>query len=273
MEASEHGRRVLVTGGSMGIGRACAQRLAGEGWRVLVAARGRGAIDETLAELPGDGHAGLSLDVSEPADWDAAAAELAGIGGLVHAAAVIGPVGPAESVDPSEFLDVLRINVLGTFLAARACAGPLRESSGRMVAFSGGGGTGPLERFDAYASSKAATVRLVENLALQGIEVNAVSPGFVATRMHDVTLEAGPELAGRDYYERTQRDLEEGGTSPELAAELVSFLLSPEAEGISGKLISAPWDPWREEDFRRRLRSDDSFATVRRIDDQFFASV
>lgn len=254
----------------MGIGRACAERLAADGWRVAVAARGAAAIDETLAGLSGEGHEGLQLDVSQPSGWEAAADSLHGLDALVHAAAIIGPVGPVEDIAPGTFLDVLNINVAGTFLAVQSCLPALRASSGRAVVFSGGGATGPLERFDAYAASKAATVRLVENLSLQGLRINSVAPGFVATRMHEATLDAGPEQAGRDYYERTRRELETGGTPPEEAAELVAFLVSPEAEGISGKLISAPWDPWREQDFRQKLRADESFGTIRRIDGQSF---
>jgi NAD(P)-dependent dehydrogenase (short-subunit alcohol dehydrogenase family) len=256
----------------MGIGRACAGRLAADGCRVVVAARGNEAIEETLEALPGEGHEGLALDVSEAKSWDAASVSLAELDSLVHAAATIGPVGPIEEIDPAEFLAVLRVNVLGTLLAVKSCLGALRKSSGAAVVFSGGGGTGPLERFDAYAVSKSATVRLVENLSLQGIRINAVAPGFVATRMHDATLEAGPARAGEQYYERTKKELESGGTPPEIAAELVAFLLSPEAEGIAGKLISAPWDPWREKEFQDKLRGDESFATIRRIDDQFFTS-
>ncbi len=272
MEGSDSRGRVLVTGGSMGIGRACAKRLAADGWRVIVAARGRGEIDRAVAELPGDGHEGLRLDVGEPTDWDAAADALEELSGLVHAAAIIGPVGPVEDIDPPEFLDVMRINAFGTFLAVRSCIASLRKSSGRIVAFAGGGATGPLERFDAYASSKAATARLVENVSRQGIPINAVAPGFVATRMHDATIAAGPKTAGEEYYERTKHELQQGGQPPELAAELVAFLLSPQAGGISGKLISAPWDPWREEEFRAKLRDDPDFATIRRIDDQFFVA-
>ena len=70
------------------------------------------------------------------------------------------------------------------------------------MTFSGGGGTSPLPRYDAYAASKAAVVRLTENLAADGeIEINAVAPGFVATRMHDGTLQAGPKAAGQRYYD------------------------------------------------------------------------
>jgi 3-oxoacyl-[acyl-carrier protein] reductase len=260
--------RVLVTGGSMGIGAACARRLAREGWSVLLAARGREALAATLATLDGEGHATLALDVGDPAAW--AAADLGELDALVHAAAVIGPIGAAADVDPAAFLDVLRVNVLGTFLAVRSCLPLLGD--GPIVAFSGGGATGPLARYDAYAASKAATARLVENLAADGVRINAIAPGFVATRMHDATLAAGPAGAGVAYHERTRAELEAGGTPPDVAAELVSFLLSDAAQGISGRLLSAPWDPWRDPGFQARLRDERDLATLRRIDDQFFTT-
>jgi NAD(P)-dependent dehydrogenase (short-subunit alcohol dehydrogenase family) len=264
--------RVLVTGGSMGIGRACAQRLAADGWQVVVAARGREAIDETVASLPGDGHEGLTLDVADATGWEAARGSIVDLDALVHAAAVIGPIGPVERIDPEAFLHVLRVNVLGTYLAVQACAPRLRASGGAIVAFSGGGAAGPLARYDAYAASKAATVRLVENLAADGLRINAVAPGFVATRMHEATLAAGPADAGEEYYARTRRDLDSGGRPPDVAAELAAFLLSDGARGITGKLISAPWDPWREAGFQDRLRAERDLATLRRIDDQLFTS-
>lgn len=262
--------RVLVTGGSMGIGAACAHRLASDGWVVVVAARGREEIEATVAALDGEGHEALVLDVGDPAAWTGASSSLAGLDALVHAAAVIGPIGSAEEIDPDAFLEALRVNVLGTLLAVRSCLPALRKSGGPIVAFSGGGATGPLPRYDAYAASKAATVRLVENLAADGVWINAVAPGFVATRMHEATLAAGPQGAGDEYFARTKRELDAGGTSPEVAAELVAFLLSDAAHGISGRLISAPWDPWCEREFQERLRGERDLATLRRIDDQFF---
>lgn len=264
--------RVLVTGGSMGIGAACARRLASEGWRVLVAARGRAQLQATVAGLEGEGHESVVLDVGDPAAWEAVAPTVDDVDALVHAAAIIGPIGAPDDVDPSAFLEVLRINVFGTFLAVRACLPALRRADGPVVAFSGGGAAGPFVRYDAYAASKAATVRLVENLAAEGVRINAIAPGFVATRMHEATLAAGPERAGADYYARTNRDLKDGGTPPEVAADLVAFLLSDDARGIAGRLISAPWDPWRDPEFQDRLRTESDLATLRRIDDQFFTT-
>ena len=146
------------------------------------------------------------------------------------------------------------------------------------MTFSGGGATGSFPRFDAYAASKVAVVRLTENLAQElsadGIRVNAIAPGFVLTDIHAETVRVGPHLVGADYFERTRNALEAGaGDSPELAAALVTFLLSGGAQGITGRLISARWDPWQDESFRERLRTDADLARLRRIDDQFFQAM
>jgi NAD(P)-dependent dehydrogenase (short-subunit alcohol dehydrogenase family) len=105
------------------------------------------------------------------------------------------------------------------------------------------------------------------------VRANAVAPGFVATRIHEATLAAGPDAVGEAYFERTQRDLEGGGVPPELAAQLTAFLLSDEAADINGKLLSAQWDPWQNAEFRARLAAEKDLATLRRIDDQFFTLV
>jgi NAD(P)-dependent dehydrogenase (short-subunit alcohol dehydrogenase family) len=165
--------------------------------------------------------------------------------------------------------------VIGTLLAIGACLPALRAGRGAIVTFSGGGATGPLPRFDAYAASKAAVVRLSENIAIElaseGVRVNCVAPGFVATDLHLSTLAAGPDLAGADYFQRTRAELESGGVPASHAAELVCQLLEDDAEApFTGKLVSAQWDSWRDADFRRRLTDEHDLGTLRRIDDVFF---
>lgn len=267
-------RRILVTGGSHGIGLAVSRELARRGGRVVVAARESGAIDAALDALEGSGHEGICLDVSDPRHWEEAAVRIDAGGkldGLVTAAGILGPIGSLEELAPADLIETIGVNLVGTMLSLRFALPRLRAGGGRAVTFSGGGGTSPLPRYDAYATSKAAVVRLTENLAAGGeIEINAVAPGFIATRMHDGTLRAGPEGAGQSYYDYTLQQLREGGFPRSEAAELVAFLLSTEAAGISGRLISAQWDPWREEAFRERLRIDSELAKLRRIDEQFF---
>ena len=203
--------RVLVTGGSLGIGLAVAQTLAARGDELILVARGEAALRAALDTLPGSGHRSCALDVSDEQAW--AAVPLDALDGLVCAAAVVTPIGAIGDYDPSEFMRTLEINVLGTLLAVRHCLPALRRGSGSVVTFGGGGATSPLPRFDAYAASKAAVVRLTENLSsvIAPLKVNCVAPGFVATRLHDATLAAGRERAGAEYYDKTRVTVDAGG--------------------------------------------------------------
>jgi len=261
-------RRVLVTGGSMGIGLAVAQALAARGNRLVLIARGAEALEQAVGSLAGGGHEWYALDVSDEDAWGAV--ELDELHGLVCAAAVMAPIGPIGDYAPSEFKRTLEVNVVGTLLAINRCLPALRVGAGSIVTFAGGGATAPLLRFDAYAASKAAVARLSENLAetIAPIPINCVAPGFVCTRLHSQTLAAGPEVAGREFYERTQREVEQGGFPVSETADLVAFLLS--GVSFTGKLISAQWDPWRDPAFHDRLAVDPNLATLRRIDGMLF---
>jgi NAD(P)-dependent dehydrogenase (short-subunit alcohol dehydrogenase family) len=270
-------RRVLITGGSKGIGRAAADALAGRGWRVALLAREEQALQRARSELPGDGHDAFVMDVADEAAWERLAPRLDEVQGLVCAAAVLDPVGPIGSYAVADFRRTLEVNLVGTLLAIRACLPALLASRGAIVTFSGGGATAPLTRFDAYAASKAAVVRLSENIAVeladQGVRVNSVAPGFVATGIHQSTLAAGPGLVGADYFEHTRAELKRGGVPAREAAELVCQLLEDDPDApFTGKLISAQWDAWREPSFRRRLAEERDLATLRRIDDELFAA-
>jgi NAD(P)-dependent dehydrogenase (short-subunit alcohol dehydrogenase family) len=270
-------RRAVITGGSRGIGLAVAGALAERGWRVVLVARDAATLESAVGGLPGAGHEALALDVADEASWQASAGRFEEVDGLVCAAGVIDPVGPIGSYSAADFRRTMEVNVLGTLLAIQTCLPALRSSRGAIATFSGGGATAPLPRFDAYAASKAAVARLSENIAVEiqsdGVLVNCIAPGFVATDIHRATLAAGPELAGRDYFERTRVELEQGGVPAGEAAELACLLLErdPDAE-FTGRLISAQWDPWRDPSFRRRLAEEPDLATLRRIDDMFFAA-
>jgi len=271
-------RRVLVTGGSRGIGHAVAVQLATRGWRVTLLARHGRALQQACRELPGGGHEAFALDVSDEAAWKRLAPRLGEMHGLVCAAAVLNPIGPIGSYRPADFRHTLEINLFGTLLAIHTCLPGLRARRGAVVTFSGGGATGPLPRFDAYAASKAAVVRLTENIAAEladdGVRVNCIAPGFVATSIHQSTITAGSELAGADYYEHTRAGLQRGGAPVGIAAELACLLLNDDTEApFTGKLISARWDPWRDADFRRRLATEPDLAALRRVDDMYFTAV
>lgn len=274
-------KRVLLTGASRGIGAVVARSLAERGAELVLVARTEKHLNDVVASLENGPHSVVALDVRDAQAWDSAGALIAPGGVLdavVTAAAALAPIGPLGSWDIAAFRETLDINVCGTLLAVLAGLDGLRTTKGSIVTFSGGGATGPMRRFDAYAASKAAVVRLTENLATDlasdAIRANSVAPGFVLTSMHEATLAAGPEMVGQEYFEKTRGAVAgQIGDPPELAADLVAFLVSDESRGITGKLISARWDPWREAAFQDRLRRESDLATLRRIDEQFFTTV
>ncbi len=275
------GRRVVVTGASRGIGSVIAGELARSGAELVLIARSPDALERVAASLAGGPHTTLAIDVADEGAWRTHLPAVLGgrpLHGLVTAAGILSPIGPVGTYAIDAFRRTLDVNVVGTMCAVTSCLEALCAEGGSIVTFSGGGATGPFARFDAYAASKAAVVRLTENLALElarsHVRANAVAPGFVMSEMHEETLAAGPGLVGAEYYERTRKAVQAGGGDPpELAAELTAYLLSARSAPITGKLLSARWDPWREPEFQARLAAAPDLATLRRIDDQFFGAL
>jgi 3-oxoacyl-[acyl-carrier protein] reductase len=106
---------------------------------------------------------------------------------------------------------------------------------------------------------------LAEELRAHGIDVNAVAPGALKTRLVEQVLAAGPEKVGSAFYAKNQQWATEGATPLELGARLCAWLASAESDGITGKLISAQWDPWaRLSDHRAELAGSDIYC-LRRI--------
>ena len=119
--------------------------------------------------------------------------------------------GSDRDVDWEAWVRAIEINVYGSVLPCRAVLPHFKQHRyGKIVQLSGGGATNPLPRISAYAASKAAIVRFAESLALEvrpfGIDVNAIAPGALNTRMLDEVLAAGPEAVGREFYDRMVSD-------------------------------------------------------------------
>jgi 3-oxoacyl-[acyl-carrier protein] reductase len=275
-------RRIIITGGSQGIGFAAAEKCASEGANVILCARSHADLNNAASRLPGGSskdHRIYALDVGnlnevqEFATW--VKKEKLSINGVVNCAGVYGPIGKTTDVNLADFAKTLQINFLGTVYMCSIFA-PLLMSRGRkkIINFSGGGAASPFPNYSAYATSKVAIVRFTENLALEllpdGVDVNCIAPGFVITRLHQQTIDAGTKSVGDAFYETTKKQIEAGGIPPEKAAALASFLLSTDSDGITGKFISAPWDPWDTAAFQRQLREDRDVATLRRIDNKSF---
>jgi len=272
------GLNALVTGGSQGLGRYIVEAFLAEGANVLFCARTAADVaragTELAAQFPGGPKLkGVVADIADPASVSAlfaAAADFLGpLDAVVNNAGIYGPIGPTEEIPWDEWLQTVNINLSGTLLVSREAIRAMKpRGRGKIVVISGGGATNPMPRFAAYAATKAAVVRLTETLAEElrefHIDVNAVAPGALQTRLMAQVLAAGPEKAGKDFYAQNQKWAEQGAVDPRLGAALCVFLASRESDGITGKLISARWDPWRDfPRLRDQLRND--IYTLRRI--------
>ena len=257
----------LVVGGSGAVGSAVVNRLADDGCRVLSASRSLGLDREGVCCVTCDvlaSNAGRTLR-------GAVEAELGGcLDVLVWCAGTLGVITPTRSVTTDDMIRLYREHVTCFLEAVGELASFLDQSdTAAIIAFSGGGATAPFPRYTPYAAAKVALVRVIENLAEEEPtwRVNAIAPGFIASKMHDVTLAAGAEAVG-SYFEETRTRLMDP-VPPSAAADLVSFLISPAGVGITGRLISAPWDPWADVVWRERLRSHPTLGRLRRVDDQW----
>lgn len=273
------GKVAIITGANQGFGLEVARKYVLAGADVMLCARNTALLQQAQADLiklaaPGQkvlAHAG---DVSIEADVRKLVNEtLTKLGGchiLVNNAGIYGPKGEIEKIDWAEWIKAIEINVYGSILTCRAIVPHFKaQGYGKVIQLSGGGATSPMPRISAYAVSKAAIVRFAETLAEEvrgsGIDVNAIAPGALNTRMLNEVLEAGPEKVGNAFYERSLKQKESGGTPLGRGTELALFLASAASDGITGKLISAVWDDWEHwPEHLDELSSSDVY-TLRRI--------
>ena len=272
------GLNAIITGGSQGLGKAIAGHYLREGANVVLCARSEKELNATRDELatkfPAQKVLSKACDVSsEPQVKELVAfalRELSSIDILVLNAGIYGPMGPTESVDLNEWRRAIDINLFGVLLPCRAVIPHFKKAGrGKIVVLSGGGATNPLPNISSYAASKAAVVRLMETLAEElkphHVDVNAIAPGALATRFVDDVLAAGPEKVGAAFFEKNKQWKEKGATSLDLGAGLAVYLACTESDGITGKLISAQWDPWAKlAEHRDELAKSDIYC-LRRI--------
>ena len=232
-----HGGTVLVTGGSRGIGKAIALRLAREGAaRVAIGyLRSDRAAEETAAELRALGAEAVLVrgNIGSERVLEQVA-ELGPLAALVHNAAT-GVARPALETDTRHWDWTLNANARALLQLARVAA-PEMKSGSSIVAISSLGSSRVLKNYTLVGTSKAALEALVRYLAVElaprGIRVNAVSGGLVETG----ALEHFPN---RKEMLRMSRERTPAGrmVTPEDIAGVVAFLLSPEAEMIRGQTI------------------------------------
>jgi 3-oxoacyl-[acyl-carrier protein] reductase len=272
------GRAALITGASRGLGLEIALEYARAGADLFLCARDESVLAEARARVQAETRSGqvvaaAAADVAQPQEVERlvgrALATLGGLQILVNNAGIYGPKGVIEECDWEEWAHAIQVNLCGSVLCARAVVPHFRQDGyGKIVQLSGGGATAPLPRLSAYAASKAGVVRFAETLAEElrgsGVDVNCIAPGMLNTRLLDEVLAVGPERVGRPFYEKALQQKQSGGTPLDAGARLAVFLASAASDGITGKLISAVWDPWEGLPKHRTDLAGDVY-TLRRI--------
>lgn len=272
-------KSAIITGASRGFGLAIAKAFVKEGANVSICARNKKQLDEAKKELENLVQCNnqvliFQADVSKPDEISHAISEtikqFKNLDILVANAGIYGPKGLVEDVNWEDWSNAIDINLKGVVLCCRAILPHFKEKKqGKIIILSGGGATKPMPYLSAYAASKAAVVRFAETLAHEvsnkNIEVNTVAPGALNTHMLDEILEAGPSKVGEERYQLCLKQKEEGGAPLETGAALCVFLASSKSNNITGKLISAIWDPWRDlNKYIDKLKNSDIY-TLRRI--------
>lgn len=231
-------KNIILTGASRGFGEHLGMRLLSEGANVMMI--GRTFVGRPVSLVEGAGEAIIipidlrtigahALAVRAYQHWTH-------IDGLVNNAAIQGPVGASWDVEFEDWEETLQIDLLiPVELCATMVTEMLKQGHGKIINLSGGGAANPRPNYSAYATAKAGLVRFSECLAEElrgtGVDVNCVAPGAMPTSMLDP--EATPPAA--DAMEK--------------AADLIVWLLSDASNGVTGKLISAVWDDWRNFDW------------------------
>jgi NAD(P)-dependent dehydrogenase (short-subunit alcohol dehydrogenase family) len=271
--SSLQGKVAMVTGSASkrGMGHAIALRMAKEGADVIVADKFAnpksmfpgdekwGGLDEIVKEVEALGKKALALtmDINDSKSVDDGMAKTLKKFGkldiLVHAAAIRGPVG-VNVIDLAEkdIRAVIDVDLTGAFLICKAAAQPMVKNNkgGKIVIFCSQAGTHGVPGSAAYSAAKYGTIGLTKSLALElakyHINVNGINPGMIVTNLRDEAFQKMAEAEGITWEEARKKDqvplaqrIPWGrlGT-PEEAADLAYFLVSPLSDYITGEVIA-----------------------------------
>jgi NAD(P)-dependent dehydrogenase (short-subunit alcohol dehydrogenase family) len=253
------GKSIVITGASSGFGAAFARALAADGHRLFICARRADRLAQVALGYPAISC--TRCDVSQETEVEeflgGVAEHTESLDAVIHCAAILGPLGTFDAVKSEEWLAAVTANVFGTYLIAKHAMPLLRpEKRPRILVLSGGGAFDPMPNVSAYGISKAAVVRFVETLAVElqsrNIAVNAVAPGFAATEIHAATLAAGRDVAG-EHFDKTINLISNWDNSMDVPIECIRYMISDAAANLTGKTISAWYDPWGEPEFDQRI--------------------
>jgi 3-oxoacyl-[acyl-carrier protein] reductase len=227
-------RVAIVTGAGQGLGRAISFKLAGDGFQVRPLDIDAAAAERTAAQLGDRAGPAITCDITDPEALARAAAGVKRLDALVNNAGIY-RYGVLTDSSDADVDDVMAVNLLGTLACIRAFRDALRAAGGSVVNLSSVAAVTNSPEFGIYPVTKVAVEGLTKQLALElgpsGVRVNAVGPGFIRTEGTDQSYQG--EASDRRANQVPLRRL---GT-PDDIADVVSFLVGPQASYVSGQVI------------------------------------
>lgn len=245
--------RCLVTGAARGLGEGVAARLIADGGTVALLDRHE-SVHDTAARLQAASPGGRAIavvgDVADTGWIDAnvpgVVEQLGGLDLLVNNAGIGGPSTPVADTDIEELRLVLDVNLVGTFLMARACIPSLITAKGSIVNIGSIFGQSGVAGGGGYSASKGGVALLTHSLALElaphGVRVNTIAPGNMMTEMHldhlrSSALANGVSLDEETEHVRASVPLGRHGTPADIAGA-VAWLASEDASYVTGQTIA-----------------------------------
>ena len=277
MKFNQKKQTILITGANQGLGFEIAKYFAQKDKILILCGRTEKLNNIAKKKLSKFNEKNIffyKLDVSKKNDVDKFYSKIfkkfKKIDILINNAGIYGPKGYTHLVNWNEFIKTININLVGSIYMIRKILPHFKnKNSGKIIQISGGGASSSFPFFSSYSISKVGIVRFVENVAEEykkfKIFANSVAPGPVNTRMLNEVLAAGPQIVGKKFYQKSLKQLKNGGTDIKKIVSLIGFLSSDQSNGITGKLISAMWDNWIDFKKHRKILKKSDVGTLRRV--------
>ncbi len=240
------GKRTIVTGAGSGIGRASAKKFAAEGAMVLAVDRGKAAVEATAGEIASAGGKAIAVaaDVGAEAEVEGfisrAVEAFGGLDAIYANAGISGGLVPLSEQTVELWQEVLRVNLIGAFLAIKHAA-PLmvKQGAGSILCTASVAGLRANAGGNPYSASKAGVISLVQTAANSlygtGVRVNAICPGLIETGMTQMIFERARERGTHEKIGQLNALTRYG--NPEEIAAVAAFLASDEASYVNGQAI------------------------------------
>jgi NAD(P)-dependent dehydrogenase (short-subunit alcohol dehydrogenase family) len=239
----------VITGAGRGIGRAIALAYAEEGAKLVLAARTLEELEETADQTRGMGAETLVIrtDVANRKEVNGMVREalnrFSSIDVLVNNAGILGPIGPLQDNDVDRWIQTVQVNLIGTYLCCQAVVPTMVQNRrGKIINLFGGGMDRGHPGMSAYGTTKGGIMRLTDILSSelgdQNVQVNAMSPIGVNTRIFEETRDAANEAGITQLFEYAQRVTSGGGTPVEKVAQLAVFLGGRSSATLTGRIFS-----------------------------------